>query len=151
MTPTIARSIRSRLITTSNLLDVPARILMALIFMIAGLGKLGAPADTIAYMRFFGVPGVLLYPTIAFEIGGGLLLVLGLQTRAIAFLLAGFTIVSAWIFHLEPGDQTQSIMFLKNLAIAGGLLLLAKHGTGTLSVDTVLANRGAGSAAVNDN
>lgn len=61
------------LITTSNLLDVPARILMALIFMIAGLGKLGAPADTIAYMRSFGVPGVLLYPTIAFEIGGGLL------------------------------------------------------------------------------
>lgn len=124
-------------------LDVPARILLALIFVAAGLGKLGSPEQTIAYMESFGVPGVLYYPTVGFELGSGLLLVFGLWTRGIAFLLAGFSIVSGVLFHGDFSDQTQTVMLLKNLAIAGGLLLLVKHGATNFALDNVLRARSA--------
>jgi putative oxidoreductase len=122
-------------------MDAPARILLSLLFILAGLGKLGSPETTAAYMQSFGLPGALLYPTIAFEIGAGLMLVLGLFTRPVAFLLAGFSVVSGVLFHGNIGDQTQLVMLLKNIAIAGGLLMLTKHGTPSLSIDGVLANR----------
>jgi len=112
------------------------RILLAIIFILAGIGKIKDPAGTIGYMQSVGLPGILLWPTIALEVLGGLAIVVGFQTRLVAFLLAGFTVVAAVLFHNNFGDQMQMIMFLKDLSIAGGLLLLVAGGSTALSVDT---------------
>lgn len=122
-------------------MDALARILLSPLFILAGLGKLGSPDATLGHMQSFGLPGFLLYPTIAFEIGAGLLLLVGLWTRPTAFLLAGFCIVSALIFHGDVGDRAQFIMLLKNFALAGGFLMLAKHGAPSISVDGMKAAR----------
>ncbi len=113
-----------------------ARILMAFIFIMAGINKLGAGfAGTQGYMEAHGVPGLVLPLVIALELGGGIAVLIGWQTRWAAWALAAFTLVSAAIFHNKFGDQLQMIMFMKNLAIAGGLMLLAVHGPGRLSVN----------------
>jgi putative oxidoreductase len=122
--------------------DAPARLFMAMIFILSGVGKISAFEGTRSYMEMFGVLGILLPPTILFEVGAGLALLVGFKTRVIAVLLAGFSLVSAAIFHANFGDQTQQIMFLKNVAMAGGFLLLAKVGAPGFSVDHLLAARG---------
>ncbi|MCW8900300.1 MAG: DoxX family protein [Gammaproteobacteria bacterium] len=115
--------------------SVVARVLLAHIFVMAGLNKIVGYAGTQGYMESMGVPGMLLPLVIFVEVGAGLALVVGWQTRWAAFGLAGFTVLSALIFHNNPGDQVQMIMFMKNLAITGGLLLLAEHGAGAFSLD----------------
>jgi putative oxidoreductase len=111
------------------------RALMSTIFIVAGYGKIGAYAGTQAYMESMGIPGALLPLVIALELGGGLALLLGFQARITALLLAIFSIVSALVFHANLADQTQQIMFLKNLAMAGGLLYVMASGAGTFAVD----------------
>ena len=121
---------------TVQTLSAPlGRLLIALIFVISGVGKLGSYAGTQGYMESMGVPGVLLAPVIALEVLGGLAIILGWQTRLVAFLLAGFCIVSAILFHGNIGDQMQQIQFLKNLGLAGGFLFLVAHGAGAWSLD----------------
>jgi len=112
-----------------------ARVLMALIFILSGLSKLGAADAVRGYMDAMGVPGALLWPTIAFEIGGGVLVALGYRTRVIALLFAGFCLATAAIFHHQFADQVQMIMFLKNVSMAGGFLLLAAVGSGSAGLD----------------
>ena len=120
----------------NNAIVLIARILLAHIFILAGIGKLGAGyAGTEGYMVAMGLPGALLPLVILLEIGGGLALVVGLFTRWAALALAGFCIVSALIFHHNLGDQTQMVMFMKNIAMAGGLLMLYVHGAGAYSID----------------
>lgn len=119
--------------------DIPARILMGSIFTLAGIGKIGAYSSTQLYMESFGIPGMLLAPTIAFEVCAGILIISGLATRYIALLLAGFSVLSACVFHTDFLDKTQLVMFLKNIAIAGGFLLLAKHGAPRFSLDNAIA------------
>lgn len=125
----------------NNIVPLIARILIAQIFLISGLSKLGAGyAATSAYMEAMGAPVVLLPLVIFLEIGGGLALILGFQTRWAALALAVFSIIAALIFHHNLGNQIQSIMFMKNLAMAGGLLLLYGHGAGACSVDAKRAS-----------
>lgn len=111
------------------------RILIALIFIIAGAGKLMDPAGTAGYMQSAGVPTLFLWPTIALELLGGIAIVLGFQTRIVSYLLAFFCIAAAVLFHMDFSNQMQQILFLKNLAIAGGFLLLASSGATALAVD----------------
>lgn len=111
------------------------RVFLALIFIVSGLGKLSAYAGTQAYMESAGVPGALLPAVIALEVLGGLAVALGWQTRAVAFLLAGFSLLSAILFHADFSDQMQTIMFMKNLAIAGGFLLIVAQGPGAWALD----------------
>lgn len=119
----------------NSLLTIIARLLASAIFIGAGFSKLGAGyAGTQAYMTSVGLPGELLPFVIALEIGGGLSLLLGFQTRLVAFLLAGFCIISGMIFH-SGADQMQQIMLMKNLAMAGGLLAFTVFGAGRLSLD----------------
>jgi putative oxidoreductase len=92
-------------------------------------------------MEAMGVPGALLPLVILIEIGGGLAILTGTLTRWAAISLAVFSVASAFLFHFELSDQGQFINFMKNIAIAGGLLLLAAHGAGRFSVDGWLANR----------
>ena len=111
------------------------RIMLALIFILAGVGKMMDPAGTMGYMQSMGVPGALLWPTVALEVIGGICVAIGFQTRIAAFALAIFSIAAAIIFHRNFADQMQMIMFLKNIAIAGGLLLLATSARTAFSVD----------------
>ena len=115
--------------------DLAGRLLLAALFLVAGFGKLGAYAGTQAYMASKGVPGALLPLVVALELGGGALIVAGLWTRATALALAAFSVLAAAIFHANFADQIQQIMFLKNLAITGGFLLLAARGAGAWSLD----------------
>lgn len=115
--------------------ELAGRILIALIFITAGYGKIGGYAGTQGYMAAMGVPGALLPLVILTELGGGALLVLGLFTRYAAIVLAAFTVLTAVLFHANSADQMQQIMFMKNLAIAGGFLFLVANGAGTISLD----------------
>jgi putative oxidoreductase len=90
-----------------------------------------------------GVPAGLLPLVIALEVGGAVAIILGWRTRIVAFLLAGFSIVSALIFHRALGDQMQFILFMKNLAMAGGFLFLVARGAGEWSLDGRRAYHGA--------
>jgi len=111
------------------------RCALALIFLISGAGKLMDYAGTQQYMRSGGVPGVLLPLVIALELGGGLALVIGWKTRYVAVLLALFSLLAAVLFHAHFADEMQTIMFLKNIAIAGGLAVLAERGSAAPSLD----------------
>ncbi len=115
--------------------SLAGRAMIALIFVLSGLSKISAIEGTQGYMEAMGVPGILIYPTILFEVVAGLAIIAGFQTRLVALALAGFTLLLALIFHNQLGDQTQFILFIKNVAIAGGLLFLARHGAGELSID----------------
>jgi len=121
--------------------DAPARAVMSLLFLWSGGGKLVSIAATRGFMESYGVPGIFLWPTALFEVSAGFLLLIGLWTRPVALLLAGFCLITAFIFHGALSDQIQLIMFLKNLTMAGGFLLLAKTGAPGLSVDGLLSPR----------
>ena len=91
------------------------------------------------YMASGGIPAILAWPAVLFEILGGLALLVGFMTRPVALALAAFSVVTAFLFHFDMGNQIQQILFLKNLAMAGGYLVLAAHGAGALSVDERLS------------
>lgn len=117
-------------------LAAPAgRVLLATLFLLAGLQKIGGYEGTVAYMASQGVPGFTLPLVIALEVFGALAIILGWQTRLVAFLLAGFSLVSGLLFHFKPDDAMQMTMLLKNVSIAGGFLLLVAHGAGAYSLD----------------
>ena len=118
------------------------RLLLALIFIISGAQKLGDPAGTAAYIASGGLPGFLVWPTILVELGGGIILVLGWQARWAALALAGFSLLSGLLYHLVPSfamegfdAQMQVISFMKNVSIAGGMLMVVALGAGPLSLD----------------
>jgi len=114
---------------------VVARVFLGHIFVLAGLSKISGYEVTAGWMNAMGVPGELLPAVIAFEIIGGLAIIVGYQTKWAAIALAGFSVVSAAIFHNNFADQIQMIMFMKNIAMAGGFILLAIHGAGAYSLD----------------
>lgn len=115
--------------------NLVGRILLAHIFLLAGLNKITGYSGTQGYMEAMGVPGVLLPLVILLEIGGALALIAGWQTRLAAYALALFSVVAALIFHSNLEDQIQMILFMKNWALAGGLLVLAANGAGAFSLD----------------
>ena len=115
--------------------SLAARVMIALIFVLAGMSKISAIEGTQGYMEAMGLPGILIYPTILFEVAAGLAIIVGFKTRYVALALAGFSLLSALIFHSQLGDQMQFILFMKNVAIAGGSLFLARYGAGELSID----------------
>lgn len=118
---------------------VPAigRTLIAAIFLISGFGKLMAPGATMAYIGSLGLPAPALglIGALVLELAGAALLVLGYKTRLVALLLAAYAVVTALIFHHALADQNQMFHFLKNLAMAGGLLQVVAFGAGAFSLD----------------
>lgn len=121
----------------NSVLPFVGRILLAAIFIVSSLGKIAAPEATQGYIASVGLPAPLLgyLAAVAIELGGGLLLLAGYRTRAVALGLAVFSIVSALIFHHALGDQNQLFHFLKNLAMAGGLIQVVAFGAGAFSID----------------
>jgi putative oxidoreductase len=125
--------------TVKNIAELAGRSFLAVLFLLSGLGKIGAYAATAAFMSSRGVPGALLPVVIATEVVGAIAIILGWQTRIAAFLLVGYSLLTALIFHTNFADQIDMIMFLKNVSIAGGCLLLVANGAGPLSLDRRLA------------
>ena len=121
----------------TRFLPLLGRVLIGLPFLMSGLGKVATYGATTAYIGSVGLP---LAPfgwaiAVAFEIGGGLLLVLGFRARGVATGLAAFTLATAIFFHNNFADQNQMIHFLKNIMIIGGLLQIAHFGAGRYSLD----------------
>jgi putative oxidoreductase len=124
------------------------RVALSLIFVLSALGKLAAPEATLGYIASAGLPSplVALWGAITIELFGGAALAFGLGTRMVAVVLAGFSLLTAIFFHAEFADQNQMVHFLKNIAIAGGMLQLAAFGAGSISIDGFLAVRSAAGA-----
>jgi putative oxidoreductase len=132
---TSATPVSMILTTEFGSLEIAGRVLLALLFLVSGLQKIGGYPGMVAYMSSFGLSGSLLPMVIATEVLGAIAIMVGWKTRITAVLLAGYTVLTAIIFHRNFGDQTQAAMFLKNLSIAGGFLLLAANGAGPVSLD----------------
>ena len=117
------------------------RIGLALLVIISGWGKISGYAGTQQYMEAMGVPGALLPLVILLELVGGLAIAAGLFSRWVALALAGFSVVTALVFHANFGDTMQAINFWKNIGMAGGFLLLAAQGAGAFSIDALISRR----------
>lgn len=118
-----------------GVIQLLGRVMLALIFVLAGVGKISDPVGTVGYMQSVGLPSILLWPTIALEVLGGLAIIVGYKVRYAAIALAGFSVVSALLFHNNFADKMQMIMFMKNIAMAGGLLLLATSARTAFSLE----------------
>ena len=125
-----------------NPLALVGRILLALMFVLAGFSKIAGFDGTVGYIASKGLPAASLLAvlTIIAEVGGGLAIVFGYYTRWAALALAGFTLLASFIFHAFwslPADQqmVQQLLFMKNISVAGGMLVLAAFGAGAISLD----------------
>ena len=130
----------------TNIALLAARILLSALFITAGLGKLGDVQGFGAFMATGGVPAFLAWPVVLFEIGAGLALLAGLQTRLVALALGAFCIASGLLYHFDPADQMQMTQLFKNLGLTGGYLALAVTGAGALSLDAALGRERATTA-----
>lgn len=131
----------------TSIIPAIGRVLLATIFVFSGVGKLLAPAATLGYIASSGLPfaPLAMALAVAVELGGGVALALGIQTRIVAAILAAFSIVTALAFHTALGDQNQLIHLLKNFAMAGGLLQVVAFGAGAFSFDNRVVTRNSGS------
>jgi putative oxidoreductase len=119
----------------SNLIDFVGRLLISALFLLSAYNKIFSIDGTMSWMEGYGVPGFLLYPTIAIEIILPLFIIIGYNAKLSAGLLAIFCIATAFIFHYDFIDQMQTIAFLKNIGLAGGFLFIVANGTKEWSID----------------
>ena len=118
-----------------NLFDLIGRIMISAIFLFSGINKVLNYSGTANWMEGFGVPGILLIPAIIIEILFPILIIIGYQIRIAAGGLLLFSVVTAFIFHLDFGNQMQVIAFLKNIVLAGGMLFLIVNGARDFSLE----------------
>ena len=111
------------------------RLFLSMIFIFSGFTKITGYAATQGYMESMGVPGMLLPLVIAVELLGGIAILLCFKARLVAILMAGFSVVSALLFHQFWIDESQMNPFMKNIAMAGGFLMIFAHGAGAYSID----------------
>tara|TARA_B100001029_G_C14748585_1_gene279441 strand:+ start:58 stop:435 length:378 start_codon:yes stop_codon:yes gene_type:complete len=122
----------------NNILDLLGRILISILFFLNGIFKLNNYDGTISWMEGFGIPGILIIPAIILEIAGPILIIIGYKTRLAAGLLSFFCLATAIIFHNDFTDQMQITSFFKNIALAGGFLLIVVNGSKHFSLDNKL-------------
>jgi putative oxidoreductase len=119
-----------------NTLSAPVgRLLISLMFLMSGLNKIGNYSNTSGWMESMGVSSSFLPLVITLEILAAVAIIIGWKTKIAAFLLGGFCIISGIIFHSDFSNQLEIIMFMKNIAIAGGFLFLVVNGPGNFSMD----------------
>ena len=118
-----------------HIVELIGRIFLSALFLIEGLGKISMKEDVVMYMEDYGVPGILFLPTIILEILFPLLLITGYRTKWVASVMALFTFTVAIIFHTDFSEGMQMIFFLKDLAIAGGFMIILVYGPGKISLD----------------
>ena len=119
----------------TNTLDLFARILISILFLINGIFKITNYDGTVDWMEGYGVPGILIIPAIMIEILGPILIIVGYQTKITAAFLSLFCLATAIIFHNDFSNQMQLTSFLKNIALAGGFLFLVINGSKKFSLD----------------
>ena len=119
----------------TNILDLIGRILISALFFLNGIFKINNYDGTIEWMESFEIPEIFLIPAIILEIVGPILIIIGYKTKLAAGLLSLFCIATAIIFHNDFSDQMQFISFLKNIALAGGFLILFVNGAKNFSLD----------------
>jgi putative oxidoreductase len=131
---------------SNNLFLLVARVFLATLFLVSGLGILAAPSGFAGYMGAIGLPfpTLVAWLVIAVKVLGGLAIIVGFQTRLAAYAIAAFAVGSAFLGHFDFADQNEMNQFMKNLAIAGGFLALSVSGPGAWSLD---ARRGEGQLA----
>ena len=112
----------------ANLFDLIGRVMISAIFLFSGISKIFNYDGTVGWMESYGMPGILLIPAIIIEILFPLMIIVGYQTRIAAGGLLLFSLLTAFIFHLDFSNQMQIIAFLKNVGLAGGMLFLVVHG-----------------------
>ena len=118
-----------------NIALLASRVLMSFMFILSAGPSILDSAGRAGYMASAGLPGFLALPSALFEFGAALCLLVGFKTRYAAWALAGFCFATAVLFHFRQGDQMQMMIFMKELAMAGGFLALAEAGAGSYSVD----------------
>ena len=124
-----------------HIIELVGRIFLASLFLIEGVGNLFTQEQVITYLENYGVPGMLFIPAVVVEILFPLLLIVGYKTRLAALVMALFTLTVAIIFHTDFSDGMQLISFLKNLAIAGGFMIIIAYGSNKFSLDHLLKSK----------
>ena len=118
-----------------HIIEFIGRILLSALFLIEGIGKISMQEDVIMYMADYGVPEILFIPAIILEILFPLLLIIGYKTKLSALIMALFTLTVAIIFHTDFSEGMQITFFLKDLAIAGGFMIIFVYGSNKISLD----------------
>ena len=118
-----------------HIVEFFGRLFLSLLFLIEGLGKISIEQDVIMYMEDYGVPGILFLPALVLEILFPLILIAGYKTKWTASIMALFTFAVAIIFHTDFGEGMQLMLFLKDIAIAGGFMIIIANGPGKISLD----------------
>ena len=118
-----------------HIVEFLGRILLSTLFLVEGIGKISMQEDVVMYMEDYGVPGILFVPATILEILFPLLLIIGYRTKWAASVMALFTFAVAIIFHTDFSEGMQMIFFLKDLAIAGGFMIILVYGPGKISLD----------------
>ena len=124
-----------------HIVEVFGRILLSTLFLVEGVRKFFFQEETIMYMEDYGVPEILFFPSLGLEIVFPILLIVGYKTRFSASIMALFTLTVALIFHTNFDNQMESIMFLKDIAIAGGFLIIAVNEPKICSIDYFLKSK----------
>ena len=124
-----------------HIIEVLGRILLSSLFLIEGVRKFFFQEETIMYMEEYGVPEILFFPSLILEILFPILLIIGYKTRISALIMALFTLTVAIIFHTDFQNQIELIIFLKDIAIAGGFLIIAANEPKIFSIDYMLKSR----------
>ena len=124
-----------------HIVEAFGRIFISSLFIFEALKKFSLKEETIFYMEDYGVPEILFYPALLFEMIFPILLIIGYKTKISAFAMFIFTIVITIIFHSDFGDQMQLMAFLKNLAIAGGFLIISTNEPKVCTLDYYLKNK----------
>tara|TARA_B100000963_G_C22612813_1_gene665753 strand:+ start:753 stop:1139 length:387 start_codon:yes stop_codon:yes gene_type:complete len=118
-----------------NFFDLIGRVFLSSVFLFSGYNKIINFSETVSWMEGFGIPGFLLWPTIVLEIILPVLIIIGYRTRMSAIILAAFCIITGLIFHLDFGNQMQTVALLKNLGLAGGFIFLVINGPKDWALD----------------
>ena len=124
-----------------HIVEAFGRILLSILFLIEGFRKFLFQEETIMYMVDYGVPEILFFPSLILEILFPIFLIIGYKTRFSASIMALFTLTVALIFHTNFDNQMESIMFLKDIAIAGGFLIIAANEPKICSIDYFLKSK----------
>ena len=118
-----------------HIVEFLGRVLLSTLFLVEGIGKISMQEDVIMYMENYGVPEILFVPAIILEILFPILLIVGYRTKWIASIMALFTFTVAIIFHTDFNEGMQMMFFLKDIAIAGGFMIIVAYGPGKISLD----------------
>ena len=118
-----------------HIVEFLGRVLLSTLFLVEGIGKISLQEDVIMYMEDYGVPEILFVPATVLEILFPLLLIVGYKTKWAASIMALFTFTVAIIFHTDFSEGMQLVFFLKDIAIAGGFMIIVAYGPGKISLD----------------